>query len=160
MKLNSFYPFVAGIFTAFLFVWIWACTQPAAPAPQKQAETAAPAILNDSLHWKDAQSDIAKWQTKRIKINKKLSDGDTAFVVKGFHVPVKDLKELFTALQNRQIDSVWAMMSIMKGKGGTQESNHLIFQALKKSHGASNAASTQYEYYDITTTCPINCPPE
>lgn len=163
MKLNSFYPFVAGLCTALFFVW--ACTQ-VAPTPKateslSTASTAtAASIITDTgnIHPKKAQAAIKKWQNERNEINKKLLENEKMYVVKGFRVPVKDIAELFAALQAKKIEHIWAMMAIMDNPEETKDSTHLIFQAEERTMSKSGTAT--YQYYDYSAPCPKNCPPD
>ncbi len=141
-----------------LFAGIFACTQsdPKNSKPQSNALTAAdngPAPFIEPIA---ANAAMQRWQVLRSMLVNTFkgidAPQDTAFIAKGFHVPLDDLRKV---LNNIGEDSqLFAMLAIQYDSTQTPPAPYisLIFQA------PDTTRAKTIRFYDFTRPCPSDCP--
>ena len=142
MMKNLLFLFAAGLFVTSQF----ACGSESKP----QVSAGAPLLQMDPVK---AQKAIEKWDSTRTQVIIALDSmgraGDSMYVVKGFHVPFKDIRSLMDNVGDDE--QVFAMLAVETDKLGKPQFS-LIFQA------PDTTKERTIRYYDFTKPCPTNCP--
>lgn len=139
-------------FMSFLFVGIYACTQPSSNSPaQVAAKSDTP--IQFFMDPEKARFSIAAWNAMRKQIVSNLDTThfiDTAYVARGFHVPLNDLRRILANIGDTT--QLYAMLAVQDSAGNPAKPQlTLIFQAPDKNR--------TLQYYDFTLPCPKQCPP-
>ena len=142
MMKNLLFLFATGLFVTSQF----ACGSDSKP----------PVSVGKPLEQMDpskAQEAIAKWDSTRSRVIIVLDSmghaADSMYVVKGFHVPFKDIRSLMDNVGNDE--QVFAMLAVETDKFGKPQFS-LIFQA------PDTTKERTIRYYEFTKPCPTNCP--
>jgi hypothetical protein len=140
------------LFFALLLAGLKACNPPetpakAAPSAQTLSQMAA---SPDSIPARTALQEQAAWDSTRLNIIRLLggpSAPPSRYLVKGFQIPVADLKGILAAYSDGNQpsrDSIYAMLSIRNGQSS------LILETTDQRTGKK-------VYYDFSKPCPPNC---
>jgi hypothetical protein len=134
-------------FPFFFSLVLFACGQKA------DKELVAPSHVLDEMDPKKARVAIAEWDSLRTSFIGTLDSmgqaGDSIYVVKGFHVPFDDIRQLMDNIGNKE--QLFAMLAIEKDRAGNPHLA-LIFQA------PDTSKAQTIRFYDFTKPCPNNCP--
>jgi hypothetical protein len=139
-----------------LLLPIFACQQPS-PAPKKEGEAKItsmgtainPSIIIDPDKAKAADQAWVKKRAELIQLFiKNKVGGDSIYLAKGFHVPLRDMQSIVNNIGNT--NQLFAMQGIQLDSTTRQPQITLIFQAPDK--------NGVLQYFDFTSPCPSVCP--
>jgi hypothetical protein len=134
-------------------------TETSAPKPSTAAPDAKMAVMaspTDSITKDSALAQQNRWQTTRNAVITSLggpNGANSKYIVKGFQVPVQDLKGILNAYYdgaNSSADSIYAMLSISYNGNNSTSETSLILQVKDRRTG-------RMVNYDFSKPCPPLC---
>lgn len=139
-------------FAAFVFACVFACTQPEGKKQSGAAVGIKPDTVIPFMDPEKARFAISTWDALRSRIVSNLDTThfmDTAYVAKGFHVPLNDLRRILANIGDTT--QLYAMLAVQDSAGNPAKPQlTLIFQAPDQDR--------VLRYYDFTLPCPKQCP--